>query len=98
MTGKEDQYEFFVRDNGIGIDPQYHQQIFDMFKRLHSKDQYEGTGAGLYIVKTIIEDHGGKIWVDSQIGQGATFYFTVPKDLKVENKNSIEDIQLVDSK
>ncbi|OGR83025.1 MAG: hypothetical protein A2901_01835 [Elusimicrobia bacterium RIFCSPLOWO2_01_FULL_54_10] len=79
----EGQYEFFVKDNGIGIDSQYHLQIFDMFKRLHSKDQYEGTGAGLYIVKNIIEEHGGKVWVESQVGKGATFRFTIPKNLKV---------------
>ena len=94
VTSQQDQHEFFAKDNGIGIDPQRHTQIFDMFKRLHGNDQYEGTGAGLYVVKTIVEAHGGKIWVESQVGQGAAFYFTVPKDLKVENISPIPSVAL----
>ncbi len=82
ISERDGLYEFFVKDNGIGIDPEDHQQIFDMFKRLHSKDEYEGTGAGLYIVKTIIEEHNGRVWVESRLGQGSTFYFTIPKNLK----------------
>ena len=75
-----DFHQFSVRDNGIGIDPKYHRRIFDMFHRLKKIEDEEGTGLGLAIVDRIVTDHDGKVWVESEKGKGATFYYTLPKD------------------
>ncbi len=74
---KEDKYIISVEDNGIGIDPQYAKRIFKVFKRLHTLDEYKGAGIGLAISKRIIENHGGNIWVKSELNKGSKFYFTL---------------------
>ncbi len=79
---------FVVQDNGIGIAPEFHHNIFQMFKRLHTAKEYEGTGIGLSLCKRIVEFYGGRIWLDSQVGQGTTIYFTLPKAVSAIGKAS----------
>ncbi len=81
---EDEKYHFVIKDNGIGIDPQFNHQIFEMFKRLHTKDKYEGTGIGLAICKKIVDAFDGEIWLESELGKGCTFNIILPKGKKPE--------------
>ncbi|WP_232003176.1 sensor histidine kinase [Pseudoalteromonas piscicida] len=75
---KENELIIAVKDNGIGFDPEFSEQIFNLFERLHGRSAYAGTGLGLAICKKIVERHHGRIWVETEVGQGSTFYFSLP--------------------
>jgi len=92
---KNNAYHFFVKDNGIGISKEYHNKVFEVFKRLHSNEEYEGTGIGLANCKRIVENHQGKIWLKSSSNKGSTFYFAIATKLKPHNedeKNKLHSI------
>ena len=85
---------FYVKDNGIGIPPQYKEEIFRMFRRLHNSDKYEGSGIGLAFCKRIVDNYGGNIWMESTEGMGTTFFFTLPKAL-ISKEQSKEKSQIL---
>jgi signal transduction histidine kinase len=88
QDGPEETIEIFVRDNGIGIDPQYQQQIFRIFQRLHTKREYEGTGIGLAIVQKAAQKLGGAVRIESETGKGSTFFVRLPREMRTVEKQT----------
>ncbi len=82
VSNDKGNYTFYVKDNGIGIEPEYHERIFGVFQRLHTREEYPGNGVGLAICNKIVERHGGRLYIESVPGEGSVFYFSLPKKRK----------------
>ena len=77
-TSTNDEYIFHIKDNGVGFDETYSEKLFHIFQRLHTTEEFEGSGIGLVIVKKIIEKHGGRVWIEGKVDEGTIVHFTVP--------------------